>query len=389
MATEAPRALYLHVPFCSRRCPYCDFAIRVGGDRLQEAYVQALGRELARLGEASGVATSLQSLYLGGGTPSLLRLDLLERLLGEVARHFRLAAAAEVTLEANPADVNRARARQWRSLGVNRLSLGVQSLDDRVLGWLGRNHDAAAAHRAITAARRAGFDNLSCDLIYAVPVQPTAVFVRGLETLLRHRPEHVSCYELTVEAGTPLARRIAARRAPAPSEDDFLEQHRLARQRLLAAGLEHYEVSNYALPGHRSRHHLAYWRGEHYLAAGAGAHGFLGPELGARLGMEPAPSAGGVRYWNRRSTDAYLRQVSRLGHGRAGWESVGPGQLELERLSCGLRLREGVSLGAPARSGRARELAELGLLELEGDRVRATPRGVEVLDRLSLELASA
>ncbi|MGH7612371.1 MAG: radical SAM family heme chaperone HemW [Candidatus Dormibacteria bacterium] len=386
MAIEAPAALYLHIPFCAQRCPYCDFAIRVGGDHLQETYIEALLAEVELLAACGPARPRLESVYLGGGTPSRLRLPLLERLLEKVRSRFDLAPELELTLEANPADVNPASAAAWHRLGVNRVSLGVQSLDDPTLRWLGRNHTAQQAERALADLRSAGFDNLSCDLLYAVPVQATQRFVQGLERLLEHRPEHLSCYELTVEEGTPLHRWVARRKVRAPSERDFLEQHRLARTRLLAAGFEHYEVSNYARPGRRSRHNLAYWGGRGYLGAGAGAHGFVPAEQARPLGLEPGPEAVGVRYWNRRGTSQYLRQVAQLGHGRAGWEELGEGELRLERLSCGLRLEAGVRLEEAQLAPRARELAAQGLLEISADRVRATPRGVEVLDRVTLEL---
>jgi oxygen-independent coproporphyrinogen-3 oxidase len=384
---EPPRSLYLHIPFCSRRCPYCDFAVQVGGVELQEPYLEALLAEVRWLSEAGLAPLPLRTVYLGGGTPSLLRPALLERLLAAVVDGFGLEPDAEVTLEVNPEGVSAELARTWRSLGVNRISLGVQSLDDPTLRWLGRSHDAAEAELAIRTITKAGFSNLSCDLIYAIPVQSRAAFERGLTTVLQYHPQHLSCYELTVEPGTSLFRQVAAGKTQAPAVDDFLEQRRLAVDLLARAGLQRYEVSNYAIPGLESRHNLSYWNGRTYLAAGCGAHGFLGAAEASRLGLDGTGLA--LRYWHLRNASTYSRSVrqGKLGLGRHEW--LGLEELRLERLACGLRLAEGVDLDSSPQLQVATELERLGLLELSGRRARATSRGVDLLDRLTLELAAA
>ncbi|MHB8313720.1 MAG: radical SAM family heme chaperone HemW [Candidatus Dormibacteria bacterium] len=378
------RSLYLHIPFCTQRCHYCDFAIQVGGPDLQGRYLQALLEELRWLGEAR-VAAPLESVFLGGGTPSLLRPELLERLLQAVVARFRLAPQAEVTIEANPEGVTSERVRLWSGLGINRVSLGVQSLDDSTLSWLGRSHDADQAELALAAVRQAGMVALSCDLIYAVPGQDAATFERGLRRVLEFQPEHVSCYELTVEPGTPLARGVAAGRSQSPQVEDFLEQRRLAVAVLGEAGLRRYEVSNYARPGCESRHNLVYWQGGAYLAAGSGAHGFLGPAEAAGLGFEGKGVA--LRYWHFRNAASYARSVADGSRGVRGHEWLTPEDLALERLACGLRLTTGVELQTSAQWRTAAQLQALGLLEVAGGRVRATSTGVDVLDRLTLELA--
>jgi oxygen-independent coproporphyrinogen-3 oxidase len=383
------RSLYLHIPFCESRCPYCDFAIQVGGQHLQQPYVEALIAELEWLAPARTGRAELETVYLGGGTPGLLPPALLEHLLTAVEKRWGIAKGAEVTIEANPRGLTEDVVRSWLSLGINRVSLGVQSLDDATLGWLGRNHDAAGAEAAIVAAQRAGLENLSCDLIYAIPEQPTRVFMAGLERLLRYAPQHVSCYELTVEPSTPLARWVAAGKVRGPLEEDFLEQHRLAREVLESAGLLQYEVSNYARPGRESRHNLTYWRGKHYLAAGCGAHGFLDRKTSQQLGFSISASDVGLRYWNLRSAATYIKQVGDMGHGRRGQEAINREQHRLEQLACGLRLRAGVELTAARQREEADRLAALGLLTRSGNRVAATPQGEEVLDRLTLELAAS
>jgi oxygen-independent coproporphyrinogen-3 oxidase len=383
------RSLYLHIPFCESRCPYCDFAIQVGGQHLQQPYVEALIAELEWLAPARTGRAELETVYLGGGTPGLLPPALLEHLLTAVEKRWGIAKGAEVTIEANPRGLTEDVVRSWLSLGINRVSLGVQSLDDATLAWLGRNHDAAGAEAAIVAAQRAGLENLSCDLIYAIPEQPTRVFMAGLERLLRYAPQHVSCYELTVEPSTPLARWVAAGKVRGPLEEDFLEQHRLAREVLEVAGLLQYEVSNYARSGRESRHNLTYWRGKHYLAAGCGAHGFLDRKTSQQLGFSISASDVGLRYWNLRSAATYIKQVGDMGHGRRGQEAINREQHRLEQLACGLRLRAGVELTAARQREEADRLAALGLLTRSGNRVAATPQGEEVLDRLTLELAAS
>ena len=228
--------------------------------------------------------------------------------------------------------------------------------------------------------------NFSCDLIYAIPGQDAQTFERGLRRVLEYQPEHVSCYELTVEPGTPLGRRVAAGRQPSPAVDDFLEQRRRAVAVLAEAGLQRYEVSNYARPGSESRHNLAYWQGAAYLAAGCGAHGFLGAAEARRLGFEGSGLA--LRYWHLRNAASYVRSVGGGDRGVREHEWLGPEDLALEQLACGLRLAAGLELASPAQLRLATRMQRLGLLEVAGSRVRATPTGVDVLDRLTLELAA-
>lgn len=386
-APGPPRALYLHLPFCTRRCPYCDFAIAVGDDGLQQRYLTALLRELDWIAASGAARAPLETVYLGGGTPSLLGPERMGRLLDAVRRSFAVAPDAEVTIEANPEQVDPGVVRDWHRLGVTRVSLGVQSLDDQALSWLGRVHDAGVAERAVAVLRESPIPALSCDLIYALPVQSTATFASGLERLLGHRPDHVSCYELTVEPGTRLHRLVNRGTEPGPREADSVEQGRLALEMLGGAGLRRYEVSNYSLPGAESRHNLNYWTGGAYLAAGCGAHGFLDPGSARALGFEGAGAA--LRYWHLRAAATYQRSVQASGRGLRGHEWLSDSQLALERLALRLRLSVGVELGHPRQLARAHELAEQGWLVVEGSRVRATALGAEILDRITLELAAA
>jgi oxygen-independent coproporphyrinogen-3 oxidase len=380
-------ALYLHIPFCERKCEYCDF-VSVAGAKGQHEYVAALRAEVRAL--AAGLPDArLESIFCGGGTPGLLDLGLMDSLMREVFGSFSVAAGAEVTLEVNPSSTSVARASSWRAAGFNRVSVGVQSTHADILGFLGRVHDGDRALDALREVRAAGFDNVSADLIYAVPGLDDARWMRSLHAIVDSTPDHLSCYELTVEDGTPLHAAVAAGRARAVDPETALRQHHLAVDELRAHGYDQYEVSNFARDGRTCRHNLVYWRNGHYAAAGVGAHGHLPASAAARFAL-PAPTLGAVafRYQHGRNVGAYVRAVN----GRAGtaWrdiEWIDPTMREEESLMLGLRLEEGVELHGAAVVGEARSLARAGMLQLFDGRARATPRGQEVLNELAARLA--
>ncbi len=285
--------LYLHIPFCRQKCSYCDFYSVPERPDLLAAYPGLLRRQLD-LSRHSGLWTGpINSVFFGGGTPSLLPPEAIASVLEGAAAHFGLAPGAEVTLEANPGTVTEATLAGYRAAGVNRLSLGIQSLNDLALQRLGRLHDAAAARRAVGWARAAGFTNLSCDLIYALPEQDAAALDEEIEALLELAPEHLSTYALTVEEGTPLAAQHRARPLPFPDEDLIAAGYRQLDRTLTEAGYEHYEISNFARPGRECRHNQATWRREAYLGIGAGAHSFLASGWGQRLAVPADLSAYG------------------------------------------------------------------------------------------------
>ncbi len=262
--------LYLHIPFCRARCRYCDFVSFAGREDLYDSYVNALCREVALVGPvlaAAGPAT----LYIGGGTPTVLPPAGLEAILHACGEVLELAAA-EVTVEANPGTVSLEGLRALRRLGVNRLSLGVQSFRDAALRLLGRSHTAAEARAACRLVRRAGFEQVGLDLIYGLPGQGLAEWQRDVDTAVALEPEHLSLYSLALEEGTPLAAAVASGELPAPDEDLAAEMYVHARQRLREAGYCHYELSNWARPGWWSRHNIAYWRNEDYAGCGVAAH---------------------------------------------------------------------------------------------------------------------
>ncbi len=294
--------MYVHVPFCERVCPYCDFAV-VAARRLEpaaeETYVDALLGELeARRGAFAG--RTLASLYLGGGTPSLLRPASLARIVDAVRSAFAPGPAVETTLEVNPGTLERERLPGFRDAGVGRVSLGVQSFDDRTLKRLGRAHRGDEARRSLSAARAAGFDAISLDLIFGAPEQGLADLERDLAEVVACAPEHVSIYELTLEAGTPFGDGAARGLLRLPAEDEVAAMHELVDDRLGAAGYEHYEISNHALPGFAAVHNRRYWERRPVLGLGVGAFSTDPPDPEAPYGR---------RRSNTRDLATYLERV--------------------------------------------------------------------------------
>lgn len=363
------RHLYVHVPFCARRCSYCDFSIAVRRDVPVDEYLGALDAELrTRFGDVP--VSEVDTIYFGGGTPSRLGGEGLARALAIVERRFPRAAGAEITAEANPDDVHDASARAWRAAGINRLSLGSQSFDERVLSWMHRTHDADAIGVATDAARREGFDNLSLDLIFALPEELHRDFEGDVRRLLALDPDHVSLYGLTVEPGTPLGKWVARGRTVEQPEEgyehDFLTAHRL----LAAAGFEHYEVSNYGRPGRRSRHNSAYWSGASYVGVGPAAHGFDGVS----------------RRWNARGYAAW-REIAASGRDPIeDSEMLTDANRGAEAVYLGLRSDAGLEM----RGGDHAVVApwvEAGWARIGADRrLRCTPEGWLRLDALAAAL---
>lgn len=352
-----PAALYLHVPFCPSICPYCDFHKMKRHNPLVGRYLDRLDAESAALAERFPGA--LRTVYLGGGTPSMLEDAELERIFAVLQRDWQLSRAEEVTLEADPLTFGPERLRFFRSLGVTRLSIGLQSLDDRVLAFLGRQHDSVQGRRAVTDALEAGF-GVTADLITAVPGQDAG---SDLHELACTGVPHVSVYSLTVEPFTPFAFRGVT-----VDEDQAAADFGLADEVLAQYGLERYEVSNHARPGHESRHNQVYWHGEHYLALGPGASSF-----------EPAAGLVGVRRTNP------LIRGWLLGEEAEG-QPVDAVEHTLESLMTALRTRAGLDLAAlrarggvdvrAAFPGPLEEALRHGLLELHGERLAATPDGL-------------
>ena len=285
-------ALYVHVPFCETKCAYCNFNTYAQLEGLIPEYFQALVAEIELWGQALD-RPAVKTLFFGGGTPSWVPVEAIEAVVTACRRAFRLEEAAEVSAEANPGDVTQARVGRWVELGINRVSLGAQSLDDRLLRLLTRRHSAAKVIEAVQVLRGAGVANLNVDLIYGIPTQTIDVWRATVEQTLELRLPHLSLYALTVEPGTPLARDVEAGRLSEPDPDLAADMYLMAEEMLGQAGYRHYEISNWAMPGYECRHNLAYWRNEPFLGVGPGAHSWLL----------------GERFWTVRSPAEYARRL--------------------------------------------------------------------------------
>jgi putative oxygen-independent coproporphyrinogen III oxidase len=369
--------VYVHLPFCKQRCGYCSFNTAPYQASAMDRFLGALCGEIELVAAAPWAASvTIATVFVGGGTPSLATADQMACVLDRLRARFAVDAGAEVTVECNPESVSRERLAAYREAGVNRISLGVQSLDDRVLPVLNRLHTAGQAQIAFDAARAAGFDNVSVDLIYGLPGMDRASWERSVRGVLEWGPEHLSAYGLTLDEGSLWH---AAGVEGLPPEEEVTSQYWSLARLAGAAGFEHYEISNYARPGRRSAHNQIYWRAEEYLGLGPGACGFLGD----------------VRYGNAKPVDRYCAAVE-AGHAPvATHERLTARQRLAERLILGLRLRDGVPAAwiderVARDAGRLSEvLAEWrgrGLLIASGDRLALSEAGFLLSDALFVEL---
>jgi putative oxygen-independent coproporphyrinogen III oxidase len=367
-------ALYVHIPFCPQHCPYCAFAVLTGHYDLYERYVAAVCAEIHAWRHLAAKGP-LQTVYFGGGTPSMLAPAQLERLLAAAATTFGLVPEAEITLEANPETAESAKFAAFRRFGCNRLSLGVQAFHDADLKILGRRHSVAEALQAYETARQAGFTNVNIDVIFSIPGTPRTHWSDTLEQLVALQPEHVSTYSLTIEEGTRFAQRYHDGRLQPVSEDDDAWAYAAAMAVLSTAGFEQYEVSNFALPGYRSRHNWGYWHGVEYLGVGLSAHTFLD----------------GQRQWNTRDLQQYLSSVETGQSACAGQETLSPESARQEQVWLQLRTAAGAQLTAPElarlrHTARFDGLLHEGLMRLDGCRVSLTPRGYLLADAIGGEV---
>lgn len=378
-----PPGLYVHIPFCATRCPYCDFNVVTGaGDDLRDRYMAALRADLDRLAAAGPAAVAAPgaqagaswptfgSVFVGGGTPTQLPAGDLAALLRRLREALPVAADAEVTVEANPEDVTPELTAELVDAGLTRLSIGAQSFAPHVLGFLGRRHGPDAAVRAVESARAGGVGRVGLDLIYGAPCETDGDWLTTLDAAMATGAGHLSAYALTVEANTPYASDIRRGQRRPPDDDVQAERMALAADRLAAGGFRRYELSNWALPGEESRHNLGYWRGGNWLALGAGAHGHWA-----------APTAdGGVasrRWWLTRATSRYTEAALSGEVTTGGEELPDDADRRTEQLMMGLRLAEGVPRAAvePVDEAEAGKLAAAGLLHDDGDRLALTPAG--------------
>ena len=384
--------LYLHFPFCRSKCRYCDF-FSLTDAVPHEAYARAIERE-CRLREPFWQGRLAQSLYLGGGTPTLWDAPFLRRAMDALRDQISFAPAAEWTIEANPGTVDAPRLSACREAGFNRLSIGVQSFDDALLSSMGRVHTAREAIQAAEAAREAGFESLSLDLIHGLPGQTRAGAMADLETALSLQPDHLSLYELMVdhlETETPLSRDVASGVVRLPDEETVFEMGRALAERASLAGFTRYEISNFARAGHDSRHNQLYWTGGEYLGLGCGAVGFALDDPGD-------PARGGRRWQNTRDMGRYLSALTRGELPEASGERLDGQTLFEEFVMLGLRRSAGVDLALArerfqvsrgrieAIQSRALVLAREGLLQIDGTRMVATREGLDLHTSLALNL---
>ena len=380
LAAESEIGVYVHWPYCARICPYCDFnVVRDRGKRAEQVALAAAIVADLRAQAASLGRRRLVSIFFGGGTPSLMDPAFAAEIIATARSCFEPATDLEVTLEANPTDAEAGRFAAFRSAGVDRLSLGVQSLNDAALAFLGRHHDAAEARRAAEVAGRT-FPRLSLDLIYALPGQTPAAWRADVAAALALGPEHISAYQLTLEPGTPFDRAVARRRWAPPDETLAADLYEATGETLGAAGFEAYEVSNHARGvAARSSHNLIYWRGGDYLGVGPGAHGRI-TTAGARWATLTPKRIGD-----------YIAHVEVSGCGLAERTPLTSVEAAQERLLMGLRTVEGVALPELAAlqidPGTIRALTDARLIRVEARRLTATTAGRAVLDRITVELA--
>ena len=383
-------ALYLHIPFCTTKCGYCDFNAYGGLDHLVPGYTGALLHEL-ELWAPAAREYRVCSVFFGGGTPSLTSLDDMRSITAAVRERYDIADDAEWTLEANPGELTVEHLTGLRAAGINRLSIGVQSLHDEELEQLERGHTAERAIEAVRAARAAGFDNLNLDLIFGLIDQPLERWQQTIERALALEPQHLSCYALTVEPGTALHYRVAKGELAEPDPDTAADQYDWTRERLARAGYEHYELSNWARPGHECLHNRVYWRAQLYLGLGAGAHSLF---AGQRFANVDAPhtyiEAVEESYEERQQRGrGILRQI-------AGGETPDDTTMRADAMILGLRLLEGVSaaefagrFGVTPQDAFGEALERhlgLGLLEQEGDRLRLSARGLLLANEVFADL---
>ena len=350
--------LYIHIPFCRSRCSYCDFATGLYESGLAERYVRALLEEIS---SASVAAARVDTVYFGGGTPSLLTATQLDRILLALRENFNVDPASEITLEINPGSVTLEKLHDVRELGINRASFGAQTFDDRELAKLGRSHTAADARRTFHDLRTAGFDNVSFDLIAGLPGQTLAGWQQNIDEALALQPEHLSFYLLEIHSGTPLAQHIQRGLQPEPDEDLAAVMYERMLERASAAGYEHYEISNLCRPGFQSRHNTKYWTGAPYFGFGCSAHSYDGS-------MQ--------RWSNHRDVLEYVRLVEQGSSPISEEQVLTESDVRAESLFLGLRLMRGVNRDlCKQHETDVERFREAGLLELDGDYIRLTRNG--------------
>ena len=364
MLIDRPFGVYLHIPFCKRKCGYCDF-YSVEGLEAADAYADAMEKEIA-VAAADLPVKKVDTLFMGGGTPAFLPVPLLTRLLSAIRRHLDLSACTEITLECNPGTLTLENARAYRELGFNRVSLGAQSFSDSDLKVLNRIHGVSEIHESVGMLKEAGFDNFNLDLMFGIPGQSIGDLVNSLKTALSLGASHVSLYGLTIEEGTPFHDRLLTGEFTRINEEKYEAQYLTAHAVLSAAGMVHYEVSNFAKPGREALHNLNVWRGRDYLGFGPSAH--------SRMGV--------CQWANDADLQGYLKNPFR----KSFTNTLNDDQMRLERLMLGLRTNEGVAASLCGSRKNIEVLKQKQLLVEKDGRVVLTAEGMLLLDEIVLLL---
>lgn len=365
-------SLYIHIPFCERKCFYCSFVVSVGHPQRRDAYLEAIAREARRY-----KGLKVGSVYVGGGTPSYLTGDQLKRLFGMIRENFAVDSSAEYTVEANPESLDEVKLQIMRASGVNRISLGVQSLNDRYLQYLGRNHSQAKARLAYRIIREAGFTNINLDLMFAFPQQTLDEIRQDVAALTALASEHISLYMLNLEEHS----RFYAQKIQLPDDDLQAQQYAMVVRQLEEAGYRQYEISNFARPGRESRHNLHYWQGGEYIGLGVGAHSYWQGKL----------------FWNVSRLNTYIDRSRQEGSAVEGEQLLDAGERLKQALLIGLRMNDGIRLGAleqlfgchlgEEESQRIEHFVRHGFLAHDDGRLKATEQGRLVLDELCAQLS--
>ena len=372
-----PLALYVHIPFCQVKCPYCDFYSLADTDHRIDQYAAKLQEEIAFFAPRVGTQYQVTSLFFGGGTPSYVPAQVIEQTLGNLKRQFSFLPETEITLEMNPGSCETAKLADYRTMGIRRISMGIQSFQDHELRFLGRAHNAQEAHDAIAAVRQAGYENFNLDFIFAVPGQSPETWMNTLETALAYEPPHISAYNLTYEEGTPLAGQKLSGTVRPLLDATELAMYKKAIRRLQRAGLMQYEISNFARPGKEARHNLAYWTGQDYLGFGVGAHSYFE----------------GKRFSKKRSLPHYLATTSPQGMDLLQDEDLSPRRRFWEIVAIGLRNLKGVSTEKTAEQwgiavdqdvrNRWEPWIRQGFLQMKNGLLSLRPKGLYFYDQIA------
>ena len=387
--------IYIHIPFCVKKCPYCDFNSVSDANIPDNAYIDTVLKELAAHieGEPSLAYKTLETIYIGGGTPSLIKPHNIKRLVSGIKRMFLGLHSQEITIEVNPGTVKKDALTGLLDAGINRLNIGIQSFNDKTLKTLGRIHSAKDTLKCYEYARRTGFDNIGIDLIFGIPDQSVDEWEQDLKTAIALKPEHISAYNLTVEKGTEFFELQKSRGLIQPSEEEQVLMYELAIDSLKEAGYNHYEISNFSLNDFESRHNLRYWSCMDYIGLGAGAHSYISsPDKN----IQGEPSCWGIRWWNESDTVSYMRQVNGTEQAIAGKEILTKKEALEEGIFLGLRRLKGIDtnwflrrFNLPLKDLYASKITALktaGLLYEDAHSIRLTRKGLFLSNEVFSEL---